>query len=249
MKMITLLLSLAGFLPISACSEESVPETPIIDMPTDTIPTKDTTMTNPQPDTIYYLALGDSYTIGESVKTEERYPVQLAAKLRQAGVPVADPKIIARTGWTTRQLKQAIESETATLREEYDLVSLLIGVNNQYQGVNIDIYKTEFRELLKKAIELAGGNNRRVFVISIPDYAYTPFGRNSSTISRQIDEYNAINLSITTEYNVSYYDITPISRKGLAQPDLVASDGLHPSGKMYEQWVELIFPDILSKVK
>lgn len=239
---------LVAFLSLTTCSEESAPEIPVVVNPKDTIPVKDTTTSpTPKPDTIHYLALGDSYTIGESVKEEERYPVQLAAKLRKDSIVIANPTIIARTGWTTRQLKQAIEA--ATLRKEYQLVSLLIGVNNQYQGVNIEIYKTEFRELLKKAIELAGSDKRRVFVLSIPDYAYTPYGRNSSSISRQIDEYNAINLSITAEYGISYFDITPISRKGLERPNLVASDGLHPSGEMYRQWVQLIFPNVLAKVK
>lgn len=248
MKTITLLLAVVGFLPITACSDESKSETPVVSMPKDSVSVKDTIIIpTPKSDTIHYLALGDSYTIGESVKTEERYLVQLTQQLRNARLKITDPTIIARTGWTTRQLKEAIN--LATLRKEYQLVSLLIGVNNQYQGINIEIYKTEFRELLKKAIELAGGDKRRVFVLSIPDYAYTPFGRNSSTISPQIDAYNAINLSITTEYGVSYFDITPISRKGLDQPSLVASDGLHPSGKMYAQWVALMYPTILSKVK
>ncbi|MFN7120377.1 MAG: SGNH/GDSL hydrolase family protein, partial [Saprospiraceae bacterium] len=106
-----------------------------------------------------------------------------------------------------------------------------------------------FRELLQKALELAGGDRRRVFVLSIPDYAYTPFGRNSSSISKQIDAYNAINLSITASYGIQYFDITPISRKGLMQPDLVATDGLHPSGKMYQLWVELMLPQVLLKVQ
>ena len=248
MKMIIALISILSMTYLAACSDNTAIDNPPVVDTTDTIPDQDTTVgANPKPDTIHYLALGDSYTIGESVKYEERYPVQLVAKLRKDTVVIAEPTIIARTGWTTRQLKQAIES--ATLRNEYELVSLLIGVNNQYQGINIEVYKTEFRELLKKAIELAGGDKRRVFVLSIPDYAYTPFGRNSSSISAQIDQYNAINLSITAEYGISYFDITPISRKGLQQPDLVASDGLHPSGKMYEQWTALIFPDVLPKVK
>jgi lysophospholipase L1-like esterase len=245
MKIFIVLWSLIS---LGACVGESGSDHPTVENPTDTLAKKDTTMTSTaMTDTLYYLALGDSYTIGESVEEAERYPVQLVSRLRKADVKIAEPTIIARTGWTTRQLKQAIAN--ADLREKYELVSLLIGVNNQYQGINMEVYKTEFRELLKKAIELAGGNTRRVFVVSIPDYAYTPFGRNSSTISKQIDEYNAVNLSITREYGIAYFDITPISRKGLEQPDLVASDGLHPSGKMYTQWVQIMYNEVENKLK
>lgn len=247
MKNRLLLLLLLSIMLVSACSNNSMEAIPRVVITMDTLPPKDTTMMPSTSDTLHYLALGDSYTIGESVRYDERYPVQLAERLRQKGVRIAEPTIIARTGWTTRQLKEAIA--TAELQQKYELVSLLIGVNNQYQGINMEVYKTEFLELLKKAIELAGGDRRRVFVMSIPDYAYTPFGRNSATISPQIDAYNAINLSITTSYGIQYFDITPISRKGLEQPNLVASDGLHPSGKMYQQWVESILPSILAKIK
>ncbi len=244
MKNMLLLLAFSSLLLANACTNDA--ETLTIIIPTDTIPQKDTTLPGAS-DTLHYLALGDSYTIGESVTYEERYPVQLVNRLRQKGINIAEPTIIARTGWTSGQLKQAIAA--ADLRKKYELVSLLIGVNNQYQGINIEVYKTEFQELIKKAIELAGGDRRRVFVISIPDYAYTPFGRNSGTISTQIDAYNAINLSITASYGIQYFDITPISRKGLEKPELVASDGLHPSGKMYTLWVETMLPAILTKLQ
>ncbi len=154
---------------------------------------------------------------------------------------IADPVFIARTGWTTTQLKTAIAQ--TQLKPGYDLVSLLIGVNNQYQKKNIEIYRQEFRELLETALSLAGGDASRVIVLSIPDYAYTPFGRtsNSAKTSQEIDLYNAINLGITKEYNIAYFDITPISREGLDDPALIAGDQLHPSGKMYSRWVDLIF--------
>jgi lysophospholipase L1-like esterase len=184
---------------------------------------------------IKFLALGDSYTIGESVAEPERWPNQLAQKLK-----LPAPKIIATTGWRTDQLIKAIDA--AKLKPEYDYVSLLIGVNNQYQGKPIDVYEREFEQLLNTAIKLAKGKKKNVFVVSIPDYGYTPFGKaKQEKISLELDQYNAINKRITKKYGVHYFDITPISRKGLEDADLVATDGLHPSGKMYAQWVELIY--------
>jgi len=182
-----------------------------------------------------FLALGDSYTIGESVAEPERWPNQLAAKLK-----IPQPTIIATTGWRTDNLKDAIEA--ASLKPEYDLVSLLIGVNNQYQGKPIEVYEREFEELLQTAIKLAKGKKKNVFVVSIPDYGFTPFGKaKQEKISTELDQYNAINKSIAAKYNIQYFDITPISRKGFEDTELVAADGLHPSGKMYAQWVELIY--------
>lgn len=182
-----------------------------------------------------FLALGDSYTIGESVAESERWPNQLAAKLK-----LKEPRIIATTGWRTDQLKAAIEA--ANLKPEYDLVSLLIGVNNQYQGKPIEIYEREFEELLQASINLAKGKKKNVFVVSIPDYGYTPFGKaKQETISLELDQYNAINKRIAAKYGVRYFNITAISRKGFEDTELVAADGLHPSGKMYAQWVELIY--------
>ena len=182
-----------------------------------------------------FLALGDSYTIGESVTESERWPTQLAAKLE-----FSEPRIIATTGWRTDQLKEAIEA--VTLKPEYDLVSLLIGVNNQYQGKPILVYEREFEELLQTAIKLARGKKEKVFVVSIPDYGYTPFGKpKQEKISEALDQYNAINKRIAEKFGVTYFNITGISRKGFDDPDLVAADGLHPSGKMYAQWVEVIY--------
>jgi len=181
-----------------------------------------------------YLALGDSYTIGESVAEEERWPNQLADMLK-----IDRPKIIATTGWRTDDLKSAIIS--ANLKNEYDLVSLLIGVNNQYQGKSSAQYEIEFEDLLKTAIQLAKGKNKNVFVVSIPDYGFTPFGKSKQEIiTVQLDEFNKINKRITERYKIRYFNITDISRKGLEDPTLVAADGLHPSGKMYTQWVEVI---------
>jgi lysophospholipase L1-like esterase len=189
--------------------------------------------------TIKFLALGDSYTIGESVKEEERWPAVLAAELRKKSKSMENPRIIATTGWRTDQLKKAIEE--ANLKPEYDLVSLLIGVNNQYQGKSAESYAPEFEELLNIAIKLAGGKKKNVFVVSIPDYGFTPFGQpKQEQITQALDEYNVINKKITEQAGVQYFNITDISRKGFEQPDLVADDKLHPSGVQYKLWVDLM---------
>lgn len=186
-------------------------------------------------DPVKFLALGDSYTIGESVAPAERWPVQLASALRQKGLSCPDPTIIATTGWRTDNLRDAIHQ--AHLKPVYTLVSLLIGVNNYYQGKSVESYAPEFEGLLSTAIALAGGQRTHVFVVSIPDYGYTPFGKDKQpTITLGIDRFNAANKAIAIRMGVTYIDITDISRRGLTEPDLVASDGLHPSGKMYAAW-------------
>jgi lysophospholipase L1-like esterase len=193
--------------------------------------------------TIKFLALGDSYTIGESVSISDRWPVQLVNRLRnEKKLTCDDPRIIATTGWRTDQLKAAIQV-SGIQPKDYNLVSLLIGVNNQYQNKSVESYTPEFEELLQMSIALVGGDESRVFVVSIPDYGYTPFGKNKQVeISAELDAYNAVNKSMTEKYGVQYFNITDISRRGLAEPDLVAADGLHPSSKMYTEWVNLIFP-------
>jgi lysophospholipase L1-like esterase len=186
-----------------------------------------------------YLALGDSYTIGESVPESERWPVQLAAAL----APGSTPAIIATTGWRTDDLMGAIQK--AALQPPYDLVSLLIGVNNQYQGRSVEAYKPEFEGLLKKAIELTGGDRTKVFVVSIPDYGFTPFGKpKRQGITADIDLFNEANRTISSKFGVRYINITDISRRGFDDPALVASDGLHPSGKQYKLWVERILESL-----
>lgn len=191
------------------------------------------------------LALGDSYTIGESVALSSRWPMQLVDSLQKRGIDCLQPKIIATTGWRTDNLKNAISKTKFKKDEEYNLVSLLIGVNNYYQGKPVESYAPEFEDLLKTAIQLADGDKSSVFVLSIPDYGYTPFGKeNQQKISEGIDSFNAVNKSICDKYGIKYYDITDISRRGLDEPDLVAADGLHPSEKMYSEWVEVILSDI-----
>ncbi|WP_319500988.1 SGNH/GDSL hydrolase family protein [uncultured Draconibacterium sp.] len=193
--------------------------------------------------TFYYLALGDSYTIGESVEENERFPVQLVEKLKAEGFEMQPAKIVARTGWTTDELAAAIDNEN--LRESYNLVTLLIGVNNQYRGRSADEYRGEFRDNLQTAIKYAGNKSQNVIVISIPDYGVTPFGksRNPEQIAKEIDEYNTINFQETQQANARYVEITAISREALNDATLVASDGLHPSGEMYQRWVEKILPE------
>lgn len=196
---------------------------------------------------VNYLALGDSYTIGQSVAFEENFPNQLAKAMASDTVLINEVKIIATTGWTTTNLIDAINNQN--LDKKFNLVSLLIGVNNQYQNKPIELYKTEFKTLLNKAIALANFDTNKVFVVSIPDYGFTPFGKNNqSTISAQLENYNQINKSITDSLNVSYVNITPISQMGLTNPELVASDGLHPSAAMYKMWVDLMKPVVYKKI-
>lgn len=195
-----------------------------------------------------YLALGDSYTIGQSVKSEERFPVQLADSLQKAGYDVANVRIIAKTGWTTDELKAGIAA-TDIGDSTFSIVSLLIGVNNQFRGRPVDSYKPEFEALLTQAIAFAGGKKEHVFVVSIPDYACTPFGNGSASISAGVDEYNAANKAIAEQIGVSYFNITPISREGLNDSTLVAGDGLHPSGIQYARWVSLMWPIVSDMLK
>lgn len=180
-----------------------------------------------------YLALGDSYTIGESVPENERFPVVLAKMLK-----LGEPQIIAKTGWTTDELNTAIDA--ADPKGPFELVTLLIGVNNQYRGRDAEQYRGEFTGLLKRAIGFAGGDAKKVIVVSIPDWGVTPFaeGRDRAKIATEIDRYNAINREETLRAGARYVDITPISRQHDAS--LVAADGLHPSGKQYLEWAKTI---------
>lgn len=195
-----------------------------------------------------YLALGDSYTIGESVAYELNYPNQLYEQLITDDIAIDPPTIIAQTGWTTDELAKAIRQEKPD--SNYCLVSLSIGVNNQFRGYGITAYEDNFEALLQQAIALAGGDKDRVFVISIPDYGFTPFGqrRNPDKISEELDIYNAINKKITAAYEVAYFDITPISREGLERTELVAADGLHPSAQQYEEWIDLMYDKIKNEL-
>jgi len=194
-----------------------------------------------------YLALGDSYTIGESVSTSERWPVQLVKRLKERDYPTADAKIIAKTGWTTGNLLSAINSDLPNIK--YDLVSVLIGVNNQYQGRSLEEYEKDLNTIFKKAIAHSVNGKDGVFVVSTPDYGATPAGAfNAENIGRKIDEFNAVLKKVSEEYQLSYYNITPISRKAKNDLSLVAGDGLHPSGKMYTLWVEEFIDEVAAKI-
>ncbi len=194
-----------------------------------------------------YLALGDSYTIGESVAQHGSFPYQLASQLNSAGLKVVAPKIVAKTGWTTGELMAAIKTENS-LKRTYDMVTLLIGVNNQYRGYSQTAYRTEFKMLLQTALNFAGGNKKHVFVVSIPDWGVTPFGKGSgrdqNTIAKEIDGFNAINKEEALAIGVSYTDITAKSRLASTELTLIANDGLHPSEKMYAEWASLLAPKI-----
>jgi lysophospholipase L1-like esterase len=198
--------------------------------------------------TIRYLALGDSYTIGESVEMAERFPNQLADFLKAGGMQV-EVTIIAKTGWTTNELWDGIQAHE--INPPYDLVSLLIGVNNQYRGYDLNEYREQFVFLLNKSIEYAGGNPKRVIVLSIPDWGVTPFarGQNSIQIAKDIDAFNAVNKAETEKGGAQYVDVTPISREAAHDTTLIAPDGLHPSGKMYLEWAKLSYPAALEALE
>lgn len=226
--LLSLLALLSGLLLVAACSAQA---------------------TEPAPaPRIRYLALGDSYTIGENVPENERWPVQLATRLEEQGYAV-ELTLIARTGWTTDELWQGIRQRG--VNPPYDLVSLLIGVNNQYRGRPLEEYRAQFRLLLGQAIEYAGNTPHRVIVISIPDWGVTPFaaGRDRARIAAEIDAFNAVNREETLTAGAVYVDITPDSRTALTDQTLLAADGLHPSGKMYADWVKRILPVALEALK
>ena len=198
--------------------------------------------------TIRYLALGDSYTIGEMVAPKNRWSTQLARLLEAEGIQT-EVTIIARTGWTVDELWQGIQANPPS--GTYDMVSLLIGVNDQYRGYPVDGYREDFRFMLGKAIEYAGGDPKRVVVLSIPDWGFTPFAadRDTEFVSQQIDEFNAVNLEETKAVGAYYVDVTVISRMAMDDFELIAGDRLHPSGKMYAMWAEKALPialDILN---
>ncbi|MCU0417628.1 MAG: GDSL-type esterase/lipase family protein [Cytophagaceae bacterium] len=199
------------------------------------------------PGSISMLCLGDSYTKGEGINLLQSFPYSLKDTLQTSGFIVDTLKVIAQTGWTTANLKQAIEQEA--LPDTFDLVTLLIGVNNQYQGRALEEYEVEFKELAEQAIGFAKGNKNRVMVISIPDYGYTPFGQsNQTSITAAINLFNASNKRLSDSIGLTYINITDITRYGLVHPDLVATDNLHPSGICYQLWVNRMLPIVKEKL-
>ena len=185
-----------------------------------------------------YLALGDSYTIGEGVAPRERWPMQLAAALREGGIAVEVPRVIATTGWTTDELSTAMDA--AEPLGAWDFVSLLIGVNNQYRGRDAGEYEQQFDALLRRAVSLAGDRAERVLVLSIPDWGVTPFARTDGAdparVERELDDYNERARLRCEATGVAFVDITPVSRARGAEPLMLVADGLHPSGAMYALW-------------
>jgi len=214
--------------------------------------TTDTTTTVKQTtaDSINYLALGDSYTVGEAEPSDASYPHQLTNSLRSyAGLNVDYPTIIATTGWTTQDLISAIAASSINAKK-YDFVTLLIGVNDQYQQLSQSDYQVKFAQVLNTAINFAYGDTSRVFVLSIPDWGVTPFGAGQdSIIGPQIDQFNAINKAISLKAGVHYINITDISREAATDPSLIAPDGLHPSASMYALWVSRLEPIVAARLK
>lgn len=194
-----------------------------------------------------FLALGDSYTIGEAVEAEGRWPMQLAAWLRDEGVALDDPRIIATTGWTTDELSAGIDAaEAEGPLGTFALVSLLIGVNNQYRGRPLDEYVEQFEALLVRAIAFADGRAKRVIVLAIPDWGVTPFGvqsgRDGAQIAADLDAFNAVAQAVCLQHGVAFVDTAPVSRARGGEPAMVASDGLHPSAALYTEWARLALP-------
>src|SRR6185503_15442140 len=210
----------------------------------------DTTRTKPiTGNSLTYLALGDSYTVGEAEPQAQSYPYQLIDSLNSKGINVSRPNVIATPGWTTQDLINAIATSGIN-GKKFDFVTLLIGVNDQYQHLSIDSYKQNFTTVLNEAIQFAGGDTSKVFVISIPDWGVTPFANGQdSVIYPEIMNFNAVNLSISKAAGVHYIDVTPVSRTALGDATMIAPDGLHFSGKMYAEWVKLLEPVVASTLK
>lgn len=195
-----------------------------------------------------FLALGDSYTIGEGVADHERWPDQLVAMLRSRGVEIGDPHIVARTAWTTDELSDAIDAEG--IKGPFDLVTLLIGVNDQYRSRPVESFKPEFQALLRRATKFAGKKTKRVIAVSIPDWSATPYaeGRNRDVISREILLYNSAAEELARAQGIRWMDVTEVSRAMLHDSALVAVDGLHPTGAMYRQWAAVLLPAALTSL-
>jgi lysophospholipase L1-like esterase len=198
-----------------------------------------------------YLALGDSYTIGQGVEAADRWPNLLAALLREKGISPMDPEIIARTGWTVRDLSEGIDASRP--QGPYGLVTLLIGVNDQYRGGDPESYRRDFAALLRRAVGFAGGRAGRVVVLSIPDWSVTPFaersGRDHARIAAEIERFNRINREEAARAGARYVDVTPVSREARADRSLLAPDGLHPSGSMYAAWARLALSQALEAIR
>ena len=195
------------------------------------------------------LSLGDSYTIGEAISLQKSFPYQTVQLLRKSGFDFSAPEIIAKTGWTTEELQVCIADYTFS--PQYDFVSLLIGVNNQYRKQDIILYKEQFESLLNKGQELTGGKKDHLIVLSIPDYSVTPFAleEDKATICKEINEYNKLSKALSIQYKIPYLDITEDSREARENPKLIAGDGLHPSAKEYTKWAKKLSEMIGKSIK
>ena len=189
-----------------------------------------------------YLALGDSYTCGEGVPADARWPVELARRLSAGGVACTAPEIIATTGWTTRELLAGIAARHP--QGPYALVTVQIGVNDQFRGGGLDAYQADLKELLAVAVGFAGGRADHVLVLSIPDWGVTPFaaGQDRAGIAAAIDAFNAVGRAAARKCGARYVDVTPSSREAARDRALLAGDGLHPSALLYARWAELAAP-------
>jgi lysophospholipase L1-like esterase len=239
-QFIIIVLAFSTLCSIYACKKDNAPDNSAIITDSNSIP-------NPPVVLKKMLALGDSYTIGQGVINSERFPNQTINKIRANGILMDYPgSIVAQTGWTTRNLLNGISTAAPNLQPPYDLVTLLIGVNNQYQRRDTNEYKIEFAECLNKAIAYSGNRPQRVFVLSIPDYGVTPFGMaNAAQIALEIDRFNRINKEICINNGIDYTDITTSTRLAANDPDLICYDSLHPSGIEYEKWAELLAPKMI----
>ncbi|MEO1438454.1 MAG: SGNH/GDSL hydrolase family protein [Bacteroidota bacterium] len=226
--------------------EPEMPEMPVVPEEPDTMEVIPSTSY----DTLRYLALGDSYTIGESVAFNERFPIQLQDRLAADTVQIDTTIIIAQTGWRTDNLQNAILNANPT--NDFNLVSLLIGVNNQFQGRPVEVYRNELAALIDQAVSFAGGRKERVIMVSIPDWSFTPFGQNfgdPAVTTERVALFNEVKAQVCDSIGVTLYNITPISQQGLDMPELVANDGLHPSGVQYGRWVDAFYEDVLDLLK
>jgi lysophospholipase L1-like esterase len=244
MRILTILVLAAT---LAACTKASDKQLPIQNTNNNT-----NVKSPPMSDSLTYLALGDSYTIGQSVPIEQSFPLQLTGQLNATGHFVTRPKIIAVTGWTTGDLINAA-SHSDIGDKQYNIVTLLIGVNNQFRGYSPNDYRIEFVQLLHTAINHAKGGKSHVFVLSIPDWGVTPFakngGYNAQKVGAEIDLFNAINKEETQKLDATYVDITPASRRASYDPSLIAGDGLHPAANMYSLWVSQLLPLVSAQIK
>lgn len=198
-------------------------------------------------ESLYYLALGDSYSIGTSIASQEAFPHQLADRLtNNINVPV-EVKIVARNAWRTDDLIRAIRR--TELRDEYDFVTLLIGVNNQYQKLPLDVFRDDYIKLLEQALKYVRGDKRRVFALSIPNYGYSPFGsENKTEITEEIKEFNKSIEEVCQQYDVAYYDVTSISEKYSVNESYIAKDNLHPNALQYSAWLDSFYAKLLEQL-